>query len=104
MYFLIISAFIPFKTNSTPNKKGAVWKKLYHFFALHNKEFLESYHKRSNAETSVYMVKTKFGDAVRSKNWTSQVNEVLCKVIAHNICCVIMEMFCREIKPDFSLN
>ena len=96
-------AFIPFKTNSTPNKKGGVWKKLYHFFALHNEEFLESYHKRSNAETSVYMIKSKFGDAVRSKNWNSQVNEVLCKVIAHNICCVIMEMFCLNIEPTFEV-
>ncbi len=96
-------ALIPFKSNNTPNKKGAVWKKLYHFFALHNEEFLQSYHKRSNAESTVMMIKSKFGDAVRSKNWTAQVNEVLCKVICHNICCVIMESFCLGIKPDFSI-
>ncbi len=96
-------ALIPFKSNNTPNKKGAVWKKLYHFFALHNEEFLQSYHKRSNAESTVMMIKSKFGDAVRSKNWTAQVNEVLCKVICHNICCVIMESFCLRIKPDFSI-
>ena len=28
-------------------------------------------------------------------------HEVLCKVICHNICCVIMEMFCLGIKADF---
>ncbi|MEK6927334.1 MAG: transposase [Nanoarchaeota archaeon] len=94
-------AFIPFKINSTPSRKGGIWKRLYHYFALHNEEFLQSYHQRSNAETSVYMIKSKFGDSVRSKKWNAQVNEVLCKVICHNICCVIMEMFCRGIKPDF---
>lgn len=96
-------AFIPFKSNSTPNRKGMVWKKLYHFFALHNDEFLSSYHKRSNAESSVSAIKRKFGDAVRSKNWTAQVNEVLCKVIAYNICCVIMETFCLGIEPTFEV-
>ena len=96
-------AFIPFKSNSTPNKKGAIWKKLYHYFMLNNDEFFDNYHKRSNAESTVMMIKSKFGDAVRSKNWTAQVNEVLCKIIAHNICCVIMESFCLGIKSDFSL-
>ena len=94
-------AFIPFKSNSTPNKKGAVWRKAYYSFMLYNEYFLEKYHKRSNAESTVNMIKTKFGKRVSSKNWTAQVNEVLCKVICHNICCVIMEMFCLGIKPDF---
>lgn len=94
-------AYIPFKKNSTPNRKGATWKKLYHYFMLNNDEFLEKYHRRSNAESTVMMIKTKFGDSVRSKNWVAQVNEVLCKVICHNIYCVIMEMFCLGIKADF---
>ena len=38
------------------------------------------------------MVKKKFGDNVKSKNWVSQMNEVLCKVVCHNICVLIMEM------------
>ena len=69
-----------------------VWKKMYHYFMLNNEEFLQHYHKRSNAESTVNMIKSKFGDAVRSKKWTAQVNEVLCKVICHNICCLIMEL------------
>ncbi len=94
-------AFIPFKKNSRPNRKGMVWKKLYHFFEFQNDAFLEKYHKRSNAETCVFMIKAKFGDNVRSKKWTAQVNEALCKVIAHNICCVIMEMHTLGIKGKF---
>lgn len=95
-------AYIPFKSNSIANKKGMVWKKLYHYFELHNDDFLEKYHKRSNAESTVFMIKAKFGDSVRSKNWTAQTNEVLCKVIAHNICCVIMEMHTIGITPQFT--
>lgn len=35
------------------------------------------------------MIKSKFGDSVKSKSDTAMVNEVLCKVLAHNICQVI---------------
>jgi hypothetical protein len=35
------------------------------------------------------MVKAKFGDAVRSKTETAMKNEVLCKLLCHNLCCVI---------------
>ena len=94
--------YIPFKSNNTPSGKGAIWKKMYYFFQLHNEEFLGHYHKRSNAESSVQMIKSKFGDSVRSKTWTAQVNEVLCKIICHNLCCVIMEMHTLGINPDFT--
>lgn len=94
-------AHIPFKKNNTSRRKGMVWKKLYHFFAFNQDEFMAKYHKRSNVESSVGMVKSKFGKDVRSKKWTSQVNEVLCKIICHNICVVIMEMFTLGIDVDF---
>jgi hypothetical protein len=35
------------------------------------------------------MTKTKFGDSLRSKSEVGQFNEVLCKVIAHNLCVLI---------------
>ena len=95
--------FIPFKSNSQGSGNGMVWKKMYHYFMLNNEAFLEKYHARSNAETSVHMIKSKFGDSVRSKTWTAQVNEVLCKVICHNICVVIQEMHELGIKPEFNL-
>lgn len=93
--------YIPFKSNNKPSGNGMIWKKMYYYFQLHNEEFLEHYHKRSNAESSVQMIKSKFGDFVRSKTWTAQVNEVLCKIICHNLYCVIMEMHELGIKPDF---
>ncbi len=50
---------------------------------------LNLYHKRSNVESTFSMMKRKFGDAVRSKSDTAMVNEVLCKVLAHNLCVLI---------------
>jgi transposase len=94
--------YIPFKSNTKARCKDSVWTKMYHYFMLNQEVFFEHYHKRSNAETTVHMIKSKFGDSVRSKTWTAQVNEVLCKVICHNICVVIQEMFELGIEPDFN--
>jgi hypothetical protein len=35
------------------------------------------------------MIKAKFGDPLRSKSDTGQMNEVLCKVVAHSLCVLI---------------
>ena len=48
------------------------------------------------------MIKTKFGDKLKSKKWTAQKNELLCKLIAHNIVVVIHEMYELGINHDFS--
>ena len=77
---------------------------MYHYFQLNNEDFLEHYHKRSNVESTVHMVKSKFGNFVRSKDWTAQVNEVLCKIICHNIACIIHEMHELGAEADFSKN
>jgi len=46
------------------------------------------------------MIKSKFGGSVRSKAEVAQINEVLLKVLCHNICVVIQEMF--ELGIEFS--
>jgi len=48
------------------------------------------------------MVKTKFGDKVKSKNNVAQENELLCKFIAHNIVVLIHESFELGVKIDFN--
>ncbi len=93
--------YVPFKSNSQPSGNGMIWKKMYHYFMLNNEDFQNHYHKRSNIESTNHMIKSKFGSYVRSKAWSAQVNEVLCKVICHNICCVIMEMHTLGIESDF---
>ncbi|MCK4649758.1 transposase [Candidatus Pacearchaeota archaeon] len=85
--------FIPFKSNVKGKRTGGgAWKKMYHYFMYKHEEFLKHYHKRSNVETCFHMIKTKFRDNLRSKTQTAQVNELLCKILAHNICVVIQEV------------
>ena len=62
---------------------------MFHVFAYQKDTFLAHYHKRSNVETTFSMIKAKFGDSLRSKSEVGQINEVLCKVIAHNLCVLI---------------
>ncbi len=62
---------------------------------------MEHYHKRSNVETTFHMLKMKFGDKLKSKNPVAQENELLCKVIAHNIVVLIHEMHELGITPSF---
>jgi len=85
--------FIPFKKNAKMLRGATkIWGKMYHYFMYRNEEFLEHYHKRSNAETVFHMIKTKFRDNLRSKTKTAQINELLLKVLCHNICVVIQEI------------
>jgi transposase len=64
-------------------------------------EYLSHYHKRSNVETTNAMIKAKFGDAIRSKSDTAMMNEALCKVLCHNVCCVIQSHYELGIEPMF---
>jgi transposase len=81
--------FIPFKSNSQAGEEGSLWAKMFHFFQFQREQFLMHYHLRSNVESTFSMVKAKFRDHVRSKSDPAMVNEVLCKFLCHNICCVI---------------
>ena len=96
--------YIPFKSNSLPvprNGKNpdALWEKAYHYYQFHRADFLDFYHKRSNVETTFSMVKAKFGGAVRAKTTEAQVNEVLAKILCHNIVVLIQSMFELGITP-----
>lgn len=74
---------------------------MFHYFQLNQEEFYQHYHKRSNVESTFSAVKKKFGETLKSKNPTAQVNELLCKLIAHNIVVVIHEMHELGITPTF---
>jgi transposase len=91
-----IKALVPFKSNATAVSKNAgrseVWARLFHFFSLHRDEFLAAYHRRSNIESTFSSMKRKFGDTIRSKGPIAQVNEMLLKVVCHNLVCLIHEM------------
>ena len=94
--------YIPFKSNAQPDRGSDLWSKMFYFYNFKRAEFLAHYHKRSNVETTFSMIKAKFGERLRSKTETAQVNEALCKVLCHNLCVVIQSMYELGIDPGFS--
>jgi transposase len=95
-------AYIPFKKSATGRAGGsALWKKMFHYFQLNRDDFMEHYHKRSNIEATNAAIKRKFGETLKSKNPTAQVNELLAKIIAYNLTVVIHEMYENGIDPKF---
>jgi len=95
--------FIPFKSNTVEPAQAddSTWARMYHYFMFNRQDFLAHYHKRSNVESTFSMIKGKFGDSVRSKTDTGMVNEVLAKVLCHNVCVLIQAIHELGIEPVF---
>jgi transposase len=93
--------FIPFKVNAQPDRGSDLWSKMFFYYNYKRDEFLAHYHKRSNVETTFQMIKSKFGERLRSKTETAQMNEALCKVLCHNLCVVIQSMYELNLTPEF---
>ena len=79
----------------------ALWQRAYAFFTHNREEFLKHYHQRSNVETTFHMIKAKFGHRVRSKSPVAQTNEVLAKVLCHNLCCLVSAFFELGVEATF---
>lgn len=98
--------YIPFKSNAVAHSdweaKSKLWTRMLNFYTEHRGEFLQHYHKRSNVETTFHMIKSKFGQRLRSRTLTAQINEALCKVLCHNLCVVIQSQHELGIDVDFS--
>jgi transposase len=92
--------YIPFKSNSQ-GQGPEQWQKLWHLFWFRRREFEQHYHLRSNVETSFSMIKRKFGGSIRSKLYPAQVNEILAKVLCHNLAVLVHEMYELGIEPEF---
>jgi transposase len=93
--------FIPFKSNTQPDRGSDLWSKMFFFYNYKREEFLTHYHNRSNVESVFQMIKSKFGERLRSKHETAQINEALTKVLAHNLCVVIQSMYELNVTPEF---
>ena len=94
--------FIPFKSNSRRNPRGCrLWAVMYDFFCDHKEEFLKSYHRRSNSESAFGMIKKNYRNHIRTKNFTSQTNELLVKCLCHNLSVLVQESF--ELGLDIDL-
>ena len=88
-----IKPYIDFKKNTKPTGKVDIWHRMFHYYQMNQGEFLQHYHKRSNVESTFSMIKAKFGGYLRSKTFTAQANEALCKILCHNLCCLIQSAY-----------
>jgi transposase len=108
--------YVPFRAGSTGRptthggrpgadreKHSLLWRKAFLFFQMNREEFEAKYHQRSNVESVFSALKRKFGETLRSKNPTAQVNELLSKILAYNLTVLIHEMFEHGVVPDFLL-
>jgi hypothetical protein len=93
--------YVPFKSNSL-DKGSAAWRRMYATFLYRQEEFLAHYHKRSNVEATFSAIKRKFGGSVRSKRFTAQTNEILCKILCHNLTVLVHAMHELGIEPTFA--
>jgi transposase len=93
--------YIPFKSSNTKDRKSTTWNRMLHFYRYHQEDFNAHYHKRSNVESTFSMIKARFGERLRSKTARAQVNEVLCKVLCHNICVVIQSIHELGLEVEF---
>jgi transposase len=66
-----------------------------------DEDFLGRCHKRSNVEATFSTIKRVLGDSVRSRTETARRNEVLLKVLCHNIRVLIHEIHALGITPSF---
>jgi transposase len=92
--------YIPFKIGNT-GEGPALWRKMWALYQYKSDVFLARYHARSNVETVFSMIKRKFGASVRAKTATAQRNEVLCKVLAHNLCVLVASMYELGVAAEF---
>jgi transposase len=72
---------------------ASAWVVMYHLFVWQRETFLAAYHVRSNVESTISMIKRKFGDSVRGRTEVAQQNEALCKVVANNLTVLISCMY-----------
>ena len=101
-------AFLPFKKNTTASsnsqsKYRSYFKQAHRFFKENREEYLNHYHKRSNIESSFSMIKRKFGNNLKFKKEISQDNEILAKVLSHNICVLVQEIFLNDVNINFNI-
>jgi len=92
--------YIAFKSIHT-GRGGGLWARMYHMYMFNREQFAAHYHKRSNVESTFSMIKAKFRDHVRSKTDVAMVNEVLCKILCHNICVLIQQSHELGIDANF---
>ena len=94
-------AFIPFKIDAVVDAKNETWSRHLCEFLFNQDRFLPHYHRRSNVESVMWMIKSTLGGSVRSKTQRAQMNEVLTKCLCHNLRCLVSAIFVSGLAPKF---
>jgi len=93
---------IPFKKNVNGKSMGTrIWRRMFLDFQTNREEYMHKYHQRSNIEASFSMLKRRFGPHLLTKTFIANTNEIKAKVLCHNICVLIQELFESGIQIDF---
>jgi hypothetical protein len=74
---------------TTPRSGSRCW----HRFQSDRGVFLGRDYQRESVEATFKSIKQRLGETISSKDAVAQVNELLCKVLAHNIQVLIHESF-----------
>lgn len=99
---LDVEPFIYFKKNTNGKAKGCpAWTNAFIKFMTQHDEFMKHYGKRNNVESTFGALKAKCGEVLKSKETTSQINELLCKVIAYNLTVLVSAMYTHDIEVKF---
>ena len=90
--------YVPFRSNQTgrittarkrTHSHSVLWRRAFYFFQMHREEFEAKFHAGSNVESVFNALKRKFGETLKSKNRTAEINELLAKVLAYNLTVLI---------------
>ena len=56
--------FNAYRSTATAGNRhsGSTWKRMYHFYMMNQERFMDSYHRRSNVESTFSIIKAKFGE------------------------------------------
>lgn len=77
------------------------WRDMLRLWRDNEELFRQHYHKRSNVESTFSMIKRKFLPYLRTKANIAQTNEILCKVVCHNIAVLVQSIFELGVSTDF---
>ena len=96
--------FTPFHNRHVrpPAFDQSAWAGAYRMFADNFDEWFPTYHRRSLSETAFSTVKRLLSETIRSKTPIAQINEMLLKVLAHNIIVLIRAIFVMDLHPFFA--
>ena len=94
--------FSPPKVNATGKANGSrMYHRMFQYFNAFREEFDNHYGDRAQVESAFGAMKQTLGETLLSHKVDSQVNELYCKVIAHNIRMLIRAMLESGVLPNF---